>query len=250
MSIGKTGGLNNFQHLVDQANFAKTRTVNAEQGRVAAQNSGLASEKSKDSEPAGERFTISSKLQAQLAQEQKTLSDDVEVARQGMADEANQAHGDTKAKEKDTKERKLGESRVEQKSGHRVYQLDDGSEETYEVPKPLADKLDALDRRTPDQILQGMPQQARAASEATLTSQIQSKGMEKVSQMKEDPKVSDKVEQMKLGLADKEWKENLLEPIRTAKHEPALQMDDPHAEATAKEHALQAMQQGGEQMMV
>ena len=75
MSIGKTGGLNNFQRVIDQQNLAKTRTVTAEQGRTAAQNSGVVSDKVKDSElnPGGEKLVLSDKSQAHLAQEQQKL---------------------------------------------------------------------------------------------------------------------------------------------------------------------------------
>ena len=134
MSIGKTGGLNNFQRVIDQQNLAKTRTVTADQGRTAAQNSGVISDKVKDSElnPGGEKLTLSDKSQAHLAQEQQILQEDIEQARAGLADKANQSHGDKKAKEK---EQKVGQGRVEQKAEKRVFPLDDESEGTYEVPE-------------------------------------------------------------------------------------------------------------------
>ena len=245
MAINKAG-INNFQAKIDQANLAKTRTVSADQGRVAAQNSGVASEKSKASEAPGERFTLSDKLQAQLANEQKALNDDMEQARAGMADEANQSHTDKKAKEKD---RKIGESRVEQKREARTFVLDDGTDESYSVTETQGKKLDALDERTPDQILEGMPDHAKAAAKATVKSQMETKGVKKFSQLKDDPKVSAKVEGMKLNLADREWKENTLAPIKSPKNEPPLQMDDPHAETMAKELAMQQMANGGEQML-
>ena len=248
MSIGKTGGLNNFQRVIDQQNLAKTRTVTAEQGRTAAQNSGVVSDKVKDSElnPGGEKLVLSDKSQAHLAQEQQMLKDDLDQARAGLADKANQSHGDKKAKEK---EHKIGERRVEQKAERRVFPLDDDSEGTYEVPEADGKRLDALDRKTPEQILQGMPEHARAAATATLNSQMETKGVKKIANLKDDPKVSDQVENMELNLADSSWRDNTLAPIRTPKNEPPLQMDDPHAEATAKEAAIRQMQSGGEQMI-
>ncbi|MFA5507597.1 MAG: hypothetical protein WC314_26150 [Vulcanimicrobiota bacterium] len=246
MAINKAG-INNFQAKIDQANFAKTRTVTAEQGLVAAQNSGRTSEKSKTTETPGEKLTLSANLQAQMAKEQQTLSDDIEQARAGMADEANQAHTDKKAKEKD---RKIGESRVEQKKEARTFFLDDGTDESYKVTESQGKKLDVLDDRSPEQILEGMPDHAKAAAKATLTSQIETKGMKKVSQLKDDPKVSAQVEDMKLDLADTKWMKNTLAPIRGAEHEPALQLDDPHAETMAKDLAMRQMQDGGGEQLL
>jgi hypothetical protein len=249
MAIGKTGGVNNFQLLVDQANLAKTRTVSADQGRVAAQNSGVASEKSKDTDAKnlGERVTLSESSQAQLVKEQKALADDIEQAKAGMADEANQTHGDTKAKEKD---RKIGEGRIEQKAPSRVFQLDSDTDENYEVTEAQGKRLESIDSRTPDQILEGMPNHARSAAAATLNTQMENKGVKKVAQLKDDPKVSAEVENMDLDLADSNWKKSALAPIKSAKSEPPLQIEDPHAEGMAKDAAVKAMQAGGEQMIV
>jgi hypothetical protein len=246
MSIGKTGGLNNFQLLADQANFAKTRSVSAEQGQVAAQNSGRTSEKSKESQ-VGERFTLSETLQAQLAREKECLSDDLDTAKAGMADKANQSHSDKKAKEK---EREIGESVVQLKKEPRVFELDDESGETYQVSEAQSDRLDALDKRTPEQIMEGMPGHAKAAAQATLTSQLETKGMKKVSNLKDDPRVSAQVEDMLLELTDRSWQDNTLASIESSKHIQPLNVEDPHALETAKGAAIEQMQsQGGEQLI-
>lgn len=242
MTIGKAGGTPHFQTLLDQSNFAKTRTVSADQGRVAAQNSGTASEKSKQERTGGERFTLSETLQAQLAREGKALSDDLGEARDALA----QRPENQKTREK---ERKPDEVRVETRKPERTFLLDDGTEESYKVSESQAEALSVLDQKTPEQILEGMPEYAKLAAKATLSSQLETKGMGKVAKLKDDPKVSETVEKMKLGLADKEWSRTALAPIHSTGDQP-ITLDDHHSESLAKELAVRRMQAGGEELLV
>ena len=241
MSIGKAGGLN-FQAKLDAATFAKTRSVDAKTGSVAAQNSGLVSEKSKDtktSKAPSEGFTLSEA--AKKALEDSALSDDLEQAKAGMADEANQTSGKSKAKEEDDK-KSIGRARIEQKEETRVFQLDDDDAAPYEVPKAVGEKMDSLDRRSPEAILEGMPDSSRIPAEATVKAQ----GPVKLAKaLKDDPKISAIAEKLDLEPADPEWKKNAMAEIRTPKDEPPLQLDDPHSESMARTAAINEMQAGG-----
>jgi hypothetical protein len=246
MSISKAGGLN-FQAKLDAANFAKTRTVDAKQGSVAAQNSGQVSQKAKDtktSKTPSEGFTLSEA--AQKALEDAALEDGLEQAKAGMADEANQTHGKSKTKENEDR-KSIAQGRVEQKDGTRVFELDDEDGASYEVSKAEGERMDALDRRSPQNILDGMPDSSRIPAEATVRAQ----GPVKLAKaLKDDPKVSAITEQMDLEPADPEWKKNTLAAIRTPKDEPPLQFDDPNSELMAKEAAIRMMQSGGGELMI
>lgn len=244
MAINRAGA--NFQAKIDAANFAKTRTVDAKQGSVAAQNSGAVAQKSKDTKPKGPSEGSTLSEAAQKALEQKSLQDDIKQAQAGLADEASQANGKTKTKDKDDK-KNIGHGRIEQKESTRVFQLDDDDERSYEVPEKVGAKLDSLDRKTPEQILQGMPEASRIAAGAMVATQ----GPVKLAkELKDDPKVTAKVEQMDLDPADPEWREHTLAPIKSPKDEPPLQMDDPHAEGMAKEAAVRQMQAGGGEQLI
>ena len=139
---------------------------------------------------------------------------------------------------------------VAPKKESRVFELDDDTGETYQVSESQADRLDALDKRTPEQITDGMPPHAKAAAQATLTSQLETKGMTKVSQLKDDPKVSAQVEDMLLEMTDRSWKDSTLAPIETSKFIQPLNIEDAHALDIAKEAAVNDMRQGsGEQLI-
>lgn len=244
----KTNSVNNFQRAIDQTNYAKTRTVSAEQGRSAAQNSGVISDKRKNSEASEqtEKFTLSAKLQAQLAAEQQTLKDDVQEAQAGLSHKANESRNKKETGEPDPK---IGSGIVGPKTEKRVFELDDESGESYEISETEGSRLDHLDRQSPSRLLDDMPEHTRVAASATLKTHMDTKGVDKVANLKDDPKVTANLERMELTLSDQEWRKNALAPIETGRNAPPLQVDDPHAEESAKIVALKLAEAGGEQMV-
>ena len=135
----------------------------------------------------------------------------------------------------------VGHGRIEQTAEKTVFFTDDEDEAPYEVSREIAEQFERLDSRTPQQILGDMPDSSRVPAEATVKAQ----GPKKLArELKDDPKVSSKVESMQLELADADWKASTLAPIKTARDELPLQMDDPYSEGLAKEAALKKMQSG------
>ena len=235
----------------------KMSTVDAKQASVAAQTgaSNQLNEKSK-TERKGPTEGLSPELQAKLnaAAEKEAEADATAQARQSVADDALVQNKSTKRKdieEKDDSDYGVGQGDVKTKDGSRVLELDGGDDgETFQITKAEGEKLDRLDGRSPEQILAGMPENSRKAAEATLDTQIKTQGKEKVAQLKDDPKITAKVEEMDLEPVGSLRDEAKVAPIRTPKDEPPMMVVDEASESMAKEAAIRQMQQGGGEAML
>jgi hypothetical protein len=219
MAINKAGGPN-FQAQLNRATMNDARTIDAKEAGHAAQTgaAGKLAEKNKENKTTktpGERVKLSSAAMLQQAKEAEEAQDATTQSQSNVADEAAvQNRGKRQLKGGvDDDEKKIGARDVKEKGESRVFPLDDESGEAYEVTETQGKKLDALDERTPQSILQGMPEGARNAAQATLDTQIKTKGTEKVSQLKNGPpEVNAAAEEMDLDLADPEWKKSAAKP--------------------------------------
>ncbi len=138
------------------------------------------------------------KMEADKAEESQASSQ----ARQSVADDNLVQNKSTKRKdiESGSEDYRVGKGDVQEKSQLRVFALDDDEGTSYEVSEVEAQRVDALDRKSPEQILSGMPEGARTAARATLDTQIKAKGTDKVAALKSDPKVDAIAEDLDLDL--------------------------------------------------
>lgn len=252
MAINKAGG-QNFQLQMQQANLRDMKTIDAKEASHAAQTgaSGTIAKKAetKKQKAPNEASTLSEAAQKALdkAEETDKKADNLRAERQeGKADVADdmvlQLRGKKKDEEDEPKVGKNGE--VIQRDGSRVFGTEDG-EESFVITKTEGAELDKLDDKSPESILADMPEGSRNAASATLKTQMDAKGVEKVSQLKDDPKVTAEVEKNDTELADLEWKQNAMAPAKTPADEPPMMVADPHAEELAKEAAKQKLANGG-----
>lgn len=240
----------NFNRIQQQALLRDVNTVDAKEASHAAQTgaSNQLSQKAKDAnklKTQGESVQFSQKLLDKQAEAEATKDAQAD-ARQNVADEALvQNKGKRKDLDQDTDHR-VGAGDIKKKDGPtRVFELDDDGGESYEVTKTQAEGVDMLDRKTPEQILEGMPKQAREAAEATLDTQLKAKGTEKVAQLKSDPKVEAAAEQMDLDPVMSLKDAAKPAPIKDAKNEPPMVVEpDEHMEKVAKEMAMKQAQNG------
>lgn len=149
----------------------------------------------------------------------------------------------TKKRGEDDDDKRVGSGQVKEKKSQTVFALDDGDE--YEVTTTQAEGVKKMDGKSPEEILAGMPEGARKASEATLDAQIKTKGTDKVADLKDDPKITAVAEQLDLDPAESLKESAVIAPIKDAKNEPPMLQDDPNAERMAKEAAIKQMQSGG-----
>lgn len=257
MAINKAGGPN-FQAQLNRAAMNDARTVDAREASVSAQTgaSGKLAEQNKQNKTTktpGEQVKLSSAaLAQQQAKEMEQHDDAMEQNRANVADEAAvQNRGKKGLKGQDDDDKKVKPGQVKAKGEKRVFPLDDDSGEAYEVTETQGKKLDLMDERSPESILSGMPDGARNAAKATLDTQIKTKGTDKVSQLKDDPKVSAVAEEMDLDLADPEWRATASKPapiqINNKPMEPEISS---HDEALAKEAAQKQMASGNQEAMI
>jgi len=217
---------------------ADAKTVDSHEATQAVQTgaSSQLSEKAKNTKTKGPGESLDAGLAARLKAAEAEAASDVQAeARQNVADEAA-VQNKTNRKElgDQDKDHRVGKGDIKgQKDGFRVFQLDEDSAESYEVSEADGRKLDSIDGRTPEQILAGMPEGSRKAAEATLNTQVKTKGTEKVSELKDDPKVSAVAEQLDLDPAESLRESAVVAPIRDAKNEPPMMQEDPLLRETA-----------------
>lgn len=182
------------------------------------------------------------KMEAEKAEE----AQGEHTAQASVADEAVVQNKSTKRKDLESdNDPRVGAGNVEEKKGHRVFALDDDHGSSYEVSEAEGRKMDSLDKRTPEQILSGMPEGARRAAEATLDTQIKAKGTDKVAELKSDPKVDAVAEDLDLDLVHSLKDSAKPAPIMDAKKEPPMVVEpSEHEQHVAKEIA---MKRAGEQ---
>jgi hypothetical protein len=257
MAINKAGGPN-FQAQLNRAALTDARTIDAKEAGHAAQTgaSDKLAEKNKQNKAKtpGEQVKLSSAAMLQRAKETEEGKDAAAQNRANVADEAagqNVRKKDLKGGQDDD-DKKVGVGDAKEKGESRVFPLDDESGEAYEVSETQGKKLDALDERTPESILKGMPEGARNASKATLDTQIKTKGTEKVSQLKDSPEVSAVAEEMDLDLADPEWKKSAAKPAPIQLNNKPMEPEvSSHDETLAKEAAQRKMASGeGQEAMI
>lgn len=248
MAINKAGGADpaRIQQMLESARKTGANQVSAQHGGALKQ----ASNKGKDAAPKTEGKKVSEQSflseAAQKALEDEALESAQTQGRESVRDEAAiQSKGRKATKGDDDKDVAVNPGQVKQKEGIRVFPLDDDGEESYEVSETKAKQLDNLDRRTPEMILQGMPEGARKAAEATLDTQIKTKGRDKVAQLKDDPKITAVAEQMDLDPAETLQESAKIAPIRTPKDEPPMMVEDTQSEVLAKEAARRQLESGG-----
>jgi hypothetical protein len=259
MAINKAGGPN-FQAQINRAVMNDARTIDAKEAGHAAQTgaAGKLAEKNKQNKTTktpGEQVKLSSAAMLQTAKEADAAQDADAQNRSNVADEAAvQNRGKRQLKGgADEDDKRVGARDVKgKKESSRVFPLDDESGEAYEVTETQGKKLDALDGRTPDSILQGMPEGARNAAKATLDTQLKTKGTEKVSQLKDSPEVSAVAEEMDLDLADPEWKKTAAKPAPIQLNNKPMEPEvSSHDQALAKEAAQRKMASGeGNEAMI
>lgn len=250
MAINKAGGPN-FQQQINRAVMNDANTVDAKEARQSMMTGGAGklaeqNKKNQTTKTPGEQVKLSSAAMLQRAKETEAAEDADAQNRANVADEAavqNRSKRGLGGKDEDDKKVKPGQ--VKGKDGKRVFPLDDDSGEAYEVTETQGKKLDTLDERSPERILSDMPEGARKASEATLDTQIKTKGIEKVAGLKNDDKVSAVAEELDLDLADPEWKKSAAKPapiqVTTTPLEPKISS---HDEALAKEAVQRKMASG------
>lgn len=253
MAINRAGGPN-FQQQISRAVMQDVNTVDAKEASHAAQTgaAGKLAEKNKANKKESTKPATNLKSQltlsdaAKKAQEQEAAQDADQAARDNVKDEAAvQNRSKRGLKGGDDDDKKIRPGKVQAKESRRVLPLDDDSGETYEVTETQGKKLDTLDGRTPESILSGMPEGARKASEATLDTQIKTKGKDKVAEFKEDPKVTRIAEEMDLDLADPEWKASAGKPAPIAFSKKPLEPTiDEHQEKMAKDAVQRKMMNG------
>lgn len=214
----------------------------------AASSTGQTSQQAKDTKAKtpGESVQFSDKfLKMEAEKAEETQAD--QTAQESVADDAVVQNKTTKRKdlETDNSDYQVGYGEVEEKKGHRVFALDDDQDSSYEVSEAEGRKMDSLDKRTPEQILSGMPEGARRAAEATLDTQIKAKGTDKVAELKSDPKVDAIAEDLDLDPVQSFRDGAKPAPIMDAKKEPPMVVEpSEHEQHVAKEIA---MKQAGEQ---
>lgn len=177
------------------------------------------------------------KLEAEKAEENQASTE----AQQSVADDNLVQNKSTKRKDIESggDDYRVGAGDVQEKTGQRVFALDDDEGTSYEVSEAEGRKVDALDRKTPEQILAGMPEGARTAARATLDTQIKAKGTDKVAALKSDPKVDAVAEDLDLDLVSSLKDSAVPAPIMDAKNEPPLVVEpSEHEQQVAKEMAL------------
>lgn len=179
---------------------------------------------------------------AQKALEQEKLD---QATSKGQESVKNQGAGQTKRRlHDDEDDKKVGTGVVKEKPAGRVFQLDDDAGESYEVSEAQGQAVDNLDRKTPEQILSGMPEGARKAAAATLDTQIKTKGTDKIADLKDDPKISAVAEQLDLDPVESLKDSAKVAPIRDAKNEPPMMVEDTQSESMVKEAAKQQLASG------
>lgn len=251
MAINKAGGPN-FQQQINRAVLNDANTVSAQEGRQAMMTGGAGklaeqNKKNQTTKTPGEQVKLSSAAMLERAKEAEAAQDADAQNRANVADEAAvQNRGKRGLGGKDEDDKKVKPGQVKGKDGSkRVFPLDDDSGEAYEVTETQGKKLDTMDERSPERILSGMPEGARKASEATLDTQIKTKGLEKVAGLKNDDKVSAVAEELDLDLADPEWKKSAAKPAPIqAAMTPLEPKISSHDEALAKEAVQRKMATG------
>ena len=259
--INKAGG-QNFQLKMQQAVLKDARTIDSKEASQAAQTgaSSTVGTKSKELKSKGpkEGSILSEAAQKALdAAEAKVARDQDkthDVRQESIKDVADNALQGTKRRTQgdDEEDKKVGHGELkETKENKRVFALDDESAEPYEVSETQGKKMDKLDERTPESILDGMPDGAKAAAKATLDTQMQTRGTDKVSELKDDPKITAVAEKMDLDPAESLRESAVPAPIRDAKVEPPMLQNDPHSEEMVKEAARRQLENGeGQEAMI
>ena len=239
---------------------ADVAKVDAGEARHAAQtgaSSTIAKQaKTKESKGPQEGFKLSEAAQKALdkAEQADTLQDQAKAQdtknQSSVADDVALQGTKRRTQSDDEDDKKIGLGDVKnQKDGTRVFQLDDDGGEVYEVSETQAKDLKKADGRSPESILEGMPEASKNAAAATLDTQIKANGKEKVSELKDDPKVSQVAEQLDLDPAEG-FKDGVrIAPI-SVQNAPLEIQTNPNDEVMAKQAAVEQMQNGGGEQMI
>ncbi|MCA9775983.1 MAG: hypothetical protein KC800_04675 [Candidatus Eremiobacteraeota bacterium] len=249
MAINKAGGPN-FQQQINRAVMNDANTVSAQEGRQAMMTGGAGklaeqNKKNQTTKTPGEQVKLSNAAMLERAKEAEAAEDVEAQSRANVADEATVQHrGKRELGDKDDG-KKVKPGQVKGKDGTRVFPLDDDSGEAYEVTETQGKKLDRMDERSPNSLNADMPEGALKASEATLDTQIKTKGIEKVAGLKNNEEVSAVAEELDLDLADPEWKKSAAKPAPI--QAPATPLEpkiSAHDEELAKEAVQRKMASG------
>lgn len=237
------GGNNNFHQLMSSAAKAGAKTV-VGQGLGAGVSKQVKTQ-SKTKETPASKETVSPELAKAL--ESAKAQDETQSAMRDVSDNAAQAN----AKKKDIgggeDENDLRGRDVDRpKPGFVFVEGEEG--EKYQIKEADANKVTRMDSKSfSEKLNSDMPEGTRRAAEATLNNQIEANGTDKVSKMKEgDSKFSSAVEGMDLEPAEDFMAAGSTPaPIRSAKDEKPMMVEDEHAEQLAKEAAKQQLASGG-----
>ncbi len=239
----------NFQRVLDAQNYQKTmqgggkgaQTV-ANQGLTNVSKQATKNQQATESLDKATLDRLDRLAQAEAEEQAKT---------QGQADVADNAAQSNKMRKKEETGKTAedldvgpGEAQTKTATGTFV----DEADEAISIPKEQAKALESMDdKRHAERILEDMPEANRTAASSMLSTQLQTKGSDKVAELKDDPKVGAVVEEMDLEPAESLQEAARPAPIMSAKNEKPMLLEDPHSENLAKEAAAQQLREGGAQ---
>ncbi len=238
-----TIGGNNYHQMMNNAAKAGAKTV-VGQGLGAGVSKQVKTQ-SKAKETPASKETVSPELAKAL--ESAKAQDDSQAAMHDVKDNAAQANAKKKDigggdDENDVRGRDVDRP----KPGFVFVEGEEG--EKYQIKEADANKVARMDGKSfSEKLNSDMPDGTRRASEATLNNQIESKGTEEVSKMKEgDSKFNTAIEGMDLEPAEDFMAAGSTPaPIKSPKDEKPMMVEDEHAENLAKEAAKQQLAAGG-----
>lgn len=239
----------NFQRILDAQNYQKTMQGGGKGAQTVA-NQGFTNVSKQATKNQQSTESLDKATLDRLDRLAQTEAEEQAKA-QGQADVADNAAQSNKMRKKEETGKTAedldfgpGETKTQAGTGTFVEEAD----EAIAIPKEQAKALEAMDdKRHADRILEDMPEANRTAASSMLSSQIQTKGKDKVAELKDDPKVTGVVEEMDLEPAETLQEAARPAPIRSAKDEKPMVLDDPHSETLAKEAAAQQLREGGAQ---
>lgn len=255
-----TIGGNNYHQLMNNAAKSGAKTVAGQGlgGGISKQLKGNKTPKEKGLTKTGE--TVSPELAKAL--ENAKNQDGAAAAKAEVADNAAQAN----AKKKDIgggddEDHRVGQGDLEKPKPGFVF-VEGADDEQYQIKETEANQVARMDGKSFSEKLNAdMPEGTKRASEATLNNQIETKGTDEVSKMKEGPKdFAVAVENMDLepaedAMAVGKIPMGIMTPNGKASGTgnsapPQLQFDDEHNEKLAGDAAKKQMMAGAQEAFV